>query len=290
MSTLRAILAVIALLLALPPLMLLQWLALATGHRMSRVLPVAFHRFVLSLLGVRLHVSGPLAPERPLLIVANHVSWLDIVTLTAVAPVRFVSKAEVARWPVIGWLARLQRTVFLDRGDRSTVGGKAGEVIEALRAGDLVVVFPEGTTSDGNRVLPFKSGLLGAVRQAMGDEPLHVQPLSICHTHLHGVPIGRAGRHLGAYPGRVRLIHSLQDVLTTAALDVHVDLGPSVPYQPDARRKAFAAALERRIRRMHAARMADARLDAGARDRAPVGSTEAPRAAPETRPIPQAAE
>ena len=293
MPALRAILAVALLALALPPLMLLQWAALSLGHPLSRALPVVFHRFLLRLLGVRLHVSGAIARERPLVIVANHVSWLDILTLTAVAPVRFVSKAEVARWPVIGWLAKLQRSVFLDRGDRATVGSKAGEVIAALRAGDLVVVFPEGTTSDGNRVLPFKSGLLGAVREAMGTDPLHVQPLSICHTGWHGMPIGRARRHLAAYPGRVRLIHSLRDVLMTAAIDVHVDLGASVAYPPGTARKPFARELEGRVRAMHAARVADARLDAGVRPPASsIGRTVPARATlrPEALPEPQAAE
>ena len=281
MILLRGALAILLLVLTLAPLMLLQWAALGVGSRLAHALPVAFHRFLLRLLGVRLHVSGRIGPERPLLIVANHVSWLDILTLTAVAPVRFVSKAEVARWPLIGWLARLQRSVFIDRNDRSTVGGKASEVVQALRAGDVVVVFPEGTTSDGNRVLFFKSGLLGAVREAMGTDPLHVQPLSICHTHLHGMPIGRARRHLAAYPGRVSLGRSLRDVLLAAALDIHVDLGAPMPYPPGAARKPFAAMLEDRVRAMFASRIADARLGAGVRAPAStIGRTAPARAMP----------
>ena len=205
MVKIRAAVALLLLLVALPPLMLVQAVAIRFDLPLARRVPVWFHRFLLALGGVRVHASGGPALQRPLLLVANHVSWLDIVTLTALAPVRFVSKAEVRSWPLIGWLARLQRSVFIDRGDRSTVAGKASEVVEALRAGDLVVIFPEGTTSDGRRVLFFKSGLLGAVREAMGDEALYVQPLSIAHTHAHGLPMGWAKRHLAAYPGRVRM-------------------------------------------------------------------------------------
>ena len=183
------------------------------------------------------------------------------------------------------WLARLQRSVFIDRGDRSTVAGKASEVVEALRAGDLVVIFPEGTTSDGRRVLFFKSGLLGAVREAMGDEPLHVQPLSIAHTHAHGMPMGWAKRPLAAYPGGVRLVQSLRAVIALAALDIHVDWGEAQPYPPGTPRKPFAAALEGRVRAMHAARIADARIvgsrAAGhATTSRPIGRVDAPRSAP----------
>ena len=285
MTTIRAALALLALAFALPVLMAVQAVALRLNLPLSRRLPVTFHRFLLALGGVRVHASGGPARERPLLIVANHVSWLDIVTLTALAPVRFVAKAEIRAWPLVGWLARLQRSVFLDRGDRGSVAGKAGEVVDALRAGDLVVVFPEGTTSDGNRVMFFKSGLLGAVREAMGEAPLDVQPLAIVHTHAHGLPLGRARRHLAAYPGRVRLIGSLRAVVSLAALDIHVDWGEAVPYPPGGPRKPFAAALEARVRAMHAARVADARLAgpqrAGAATTgAPIGAAEAPRGAP----------
>ena len=260
MTRIRAVFALVALLLALPPLMLVQAIAIRFDLAIARRVPVLFHRFLLALGGVRVHASGGPASVRPLVLVANHVSWLDIVTLTALAPVRFVSKAEVRSWPLIGWLARLQRSVFIDRGDRSTVAGKASEVVEALRAGDLVVIFPEGTTSDGRRVLFFKSGLLGAVREAMGAEALHVQPLAIAHTHAHGLPMGRAKRHLAAYPGKVRLKDSLSAVVSLAALDIHVDWGEAQPYAPGTPRKPFAAALEARVRAMHAARIADARV------------------------------
>ena len=285
MTTIRAAFAFLLLLASLPPLMVAQAVALRLGLPLSRRLPVLFHRFLLALGGVRVHASGEPSARRPLLLVANHVSWLDIVTLTALQPVRFVSKAEVRSWPLIGWLARLQRSVFIDRGDRTTVAGKASEVVQALRAGDLVVVFPEGTTSDGRRVLFFKSGLMGAVREAMGEEALFVQPLAIAHTHAHGLPMGWAKRPLAAYPGRVRLMDSLRAVVSLAALDIHVDWGEVQPYPRGTPRKPFAAALEGRVRAMHAARIADARVigsrAAGvATTRRPIDAVDGPRAAP----------
>ena len=265
MMQLRAIVLVPLALLLSVPLVLAQTVAVLARSPLAKRIPMWVNRLLLLAMGVRVHLRGELAERRPLILVANHVSWLDIPVLGAIAPVRFVSKAEVARWPIIGWMAKLMRTVFIERGNHGTVGQKAAEVAEALREGDLVVIFPEGTTSDGNRVMFFKSGLLGAAREALGDEPLHVQPLSIVHTHGSGLPLGRARRHHAAYPGTVSLGESLGRVLGEGALDVAVDWGETVAYEPRERRKLFAARLEAQVRAMFGARLSDARSPAGTR-------------------------
>ena len=257
MNLLRAILALMLMLPVVFVLALVQAIALRFAPALSRRVPIWINRIILLALGVRLHVRGEPDERRPLLVVANHVSWLDIPVLFALAPVRFVAKSEVADWPVIGWMARLARTVFIERGNHGTVRSKAREVRDALRAGDLVVIFPEGTTSDGNRILFFKSGLLGAVREAMGDEPLDVQLLSITHTHASGMPLGRATRHHAAYPGSVSLGQSLLRVLREGSLDIAIDWGEALIYPPRIHRKDYAELLERRIRAMFGARLAD---------------------------------
>ena len=271
MNMLRAFLV---LLLALPLILLLaivQAFALRFAPALSRRIPIWINRIILVALGVRLHVRGEPSGRRPLLLVSNHVSWLDIPVLFALAPVRFVAKSEVGDWPVIGWMARLARTVFIERGNHGTVKDKAREVEDALRAGDLVVIFPEGTTSDGNRVLFFKSGLLGAVRESMGEEALDVQPLSITHTHASGLPLGRATRHHAAYPGGVRLGDSLLRVLREGSLDIAVDWGEPQIYPPGVHRKDYAALLERRVRAMFGARLSDsAQLPSPARPLSPI--------------------
>ena len=94
------------------------------------------------------------------LLVSNHLSYLDILTLCASAPLVFVSKADVRRWPLFGWLAALAGTVFIERERRSHVGAVNQEIQSALASGLLVVIFPEGTSSDGADVLPFRSSLL----------------------------------------------------------------------------------------------------------------------------------
>ncbi len=146
------------------PLMPLQWLLIKSGSRAQRALPHWYHKQVCRLLGVRLHVHGSIRDDQAVLVVSNHVTWLDIPVLSAAAPVSFVAKKEVADWPLAGSLARLQRTVFVDRGSRSSVGKTSNEMASRLHAGDHVVLFAEGTSSDGNKVLPFKTSLFAAAK------------------------------------------------------------------------------------------------------------------------------
>jgi len=117
---------------------------------------------LLRLMGLALEVQGVPQPG-PLLVVANHVSWLDIAALHAGCPqARFVSKADVLRWPLIGWLVRGAGTLFIERGKKRDALRVVHELAQALQDGDTVAVFPEGTTSDGRGVLPFHANLLQA--------------------------------------------------------------------------------------------------------------------------------
>ena len=112
----------------------LQLLFLATGSRYARTFPHWYHRQVCRIAGIRLNIDGRVADEQGVLLISNHVSWLDITVLSAVAPVSFVAKQEVASWPFVSWLAKLQRSVFVDRNRRSEVGDKANEILEPARS------------------------------------------------------------------------------------------------------------------------------------------------------------
>ena len=140
-------------------LILPQWLAVALRLPARRLIPVVYHRAICRLLGVRIRIVGNPPRRGPVLLVANHVSWLDICVLTALAPVVFVAKREVATWPLFGLLAKLQRSVFIDRTRRAATRDTNAEIAARLAEGDPVVLFAEGTSSDGNRVLPFRSSL-----------------------------------------------------------------------------------------------------------------------------------
>ncbi|MGD8422648.1 MAG: lysophospholipid acyltransferase family protein, partial [Methyloceanibacter sp.] len=141
------------------PLMPLQHVLVRSGSRFARTFPHWYHRQVCRIIGVRINVDGDIAQRNGVLVVSNHVSWLDITVLSAVAPVSFVAKKEVSTWPFVKWLAKLQRSVFVDRERRSQTSTKANEILDRLESGDHVVFFAEGTSSDGNGVLPFRSAL-----------------------------------------------------------------------------------------------------------------------------------
>jgi 1-acyl-sn-glycerol-3-phosphate acyltransferase len=235
----------------------------------ARRLPHWYHRKVCKLLGVRLHVNGAIVQGGPALLISNHTSWLDIPVLSAVAPVSFVAKKEVGSWPFVSALARLQRTVFIDRTRRQAAGEAAGEITARLTQGDAIVLFPEGTSSDGNRVLPFKSSLFGAVKpgaRPAGTSNAVVQTIAIVYTHLRGVPLGRGDRPRVGWYGDMEMTSHAWALLKSGPLDVTVQIGAPVGLQSFAGRKELALQSERDIRtaltRILRARPDDEPLDA----------------------------
>src|SRR5699024_2425680 len=137
----------------------------------------------------------------------------------------FIAKADMATWPVMGWLARLQRTIFIERERRRTSGKQAGEIGRRLAAGEAVVLFAEGTTGDGNLVLPFKSTLFGAATMALQEgaiDKVYIQPLTIAYTRIQGMPMGRRGRSLAAWIGDTELAPHAATLLKEGAVDVEL--------------------------------------------------------------------
>ncbi len=248
------LLAFAALTLVLLPF---QLVGMALGLRLQRALPQCYHRILCALIGVRIREVGARSAASPALILSNHVSWLDICVISALSPVVFVAKREVAGWPVFGWLARLQRTVFIDRQARHRTGAASREIAGRLLGGDAVVLFAEGTSSDGIRVLPFRSSLVGAVHHALGNSTQHthvtVQPMSLAYLNLGGVPVGRGLRQRVAWYGDAELIPHLLAVLASGAVEVTVSWGEAVACDMSADRKAITRDAERSVRRMTAA-------------------------------------
>jgi 1-acyl-sn-glycerol-3-phosphate acyltransferase len=234
------------------PLMPLQWLAVALKSPLRRRIPVFYHRFVCRLLGIRVRVAGAPVARRPLLIVANHCSWLDISIITAQAPVVFVAKAEIARWPFFGLLARLQRTVFVERDRRHKTSEVNAAIAQRLAEGDPVLLFGEGTAGDGNRVLPFRTALIGAARDALAAAEhageIWIQPLSLAYVSQQGIPLGRHLRPRAAWYGKMGLVPHMGRIVRTGGLDVAVTWGEPVPYNGETDRKALARDLESTIR------------------------------------------
>jgi 1-acyl-sn-glycerol-3-phosphate acyltransferase len=159
------------------------------------------------LLGLRVRLIVPrLRPAaldgRPIVYVSNHSSWLDILVLGGRLDACFISKEEVANWPLVNWIARLGRTVYVNRR-RASTARERDEMRARLAGGDNLILFPEGTTSDGSRVLPFRSAFLSIAELPVtpdGRPPL-VQPVSVVYDRLGYLPAGRASRPLFAWYG-----------------------------------------------------------------------------------------
>lgn len=252
MSAIRACSILTGFVLLTVPLMPLQAAFVRFSPTLARRLPYWYHRQVCRLVGLRLKLEGEVIPDRPVLLVANHTSWLDIPVLSAVAPISFVAKKEVGTWPGISMLARLQRTVFVDRERRAKVGETASEIVARLATGDTVVLFAEGTSSDGNRVLPFKTSLFAAAkpsaRVGAGVAGAVVQTISLVYTRLHGVPFGRADRVLTGWYGDMEMHTHAWQLLKAGPVDVHVRVGPPVPLESFADRKELARKSEEEVR------------------------------------------
>jgi 1-acyl-sn-glycerol-3-phosphate acyltransferase len=234
------------------PLMPLQLLFLATGSRYARTFPHWYHRQVCKIAGIRLTVEGEVAAEQGVLLISNHVSWVDITVLSAVAPVSFVAKQEVASWPFVSWLAKLQRSVFVDRNRRNEVGDKANEILDRLAAGDHIVLFAEGTSSDGNSVVPFKTALFAAAKPVDGPRmgaKVSAQTLALTYPKIYGLPLCRRGRHVVAWYGDMDMASHAWRLLGLGPIDANIRIGPPVPLDSFPDRKALARYAEEKVRR-----------------------------------------
>ncbi len=197
-------------------------------------------------LGLRVRVIGKRAEPgpRPVIFVANHTSWLDIPVLGSTLSACFIAKSEVGSWPLIGLIARLGRTVFISRSPRAT-RRESEEMRRRLAHGDDLILFPEGTTSDGSRVMPFRSAFFAIVEPAEGVAAPIIQPVSVAYDRLAGLPAGRTTRPLFAWYGDMDLASHFWRLGRYRGLRVTVLLHPPVDPAAFPNRKALAHAVWR---------------------------------------------
>ncbi|HWD26797.1 MAG TPA: lysophospholipid acyltransferase family protein [Rhizomicrobium sp.] len=261
MATLRAWYIVSVFLLVTLITIPYQMFNLRFRPRAARSFPKNYHRFMAKLFGIRVITIGALPKGEGVLIVANHTSWLDIIVFSTLGEVSFVAKSEVATWPFFSTLAKLARTVFVERTKRQATGAARDQIRDRLLAGDTLVLFPEGTSNDGNRTLPFKSALMGAVEARVddgkgGSRAVKVQPVSTAYVGLHGMPMGRENRPLFAWYGDMELVPHLWEAVMTGPVDVVVEFHPPMDVDQAGGRKALAAKTEAIVRRGQSRKLA----------------------------------
>ena len=219
-----------------------QAICLLLPGRPKVVFARVYWAVVSRLLGLHVRVIGNAvrsASGRPVVFVSNHSSWIDVPVLGGQLEACFVSKDDVARWPFISTIARLGRTVFVSRRRHAT-GRERDMMRERLAAGDNLLLFPEGTSSDGSRVLPFRSAFFAI---AEGGEPPLIQPVSIVYDRLGGLPTGRASRPVFAWYGDMDLATHFWRFARHGGLRVSVLIHPPLDPLRFASRKALSHAV-----------------------------------------------
>jgi lyso-ornithine lipid O-acyltransferase len=238
-----------------PLLIFLQWVLRRLGAPGWGLIGVRYYRGLCAVMRIRVHVVGNPVRDRAVLFISNHVSWADILVIGSIAPIAYVSKSEIAKWPMVGTAAKSQRTVFVDRSRRQQTGDAIGEIVERLAGGTSVVLFAEGTSSDGNRVLPFRSALIGAVKEAgsRAEHGIVIQPMSICYTGLNGIPMGRQHRPTVAWYGDLDFMPHIKTFISRGAVDAVVSYGEPVVADANSDRKAMTKSLEGAVRQITSA-------------------------------------
>lgn len=217
------------------------------------VLPRGFHRLCARFLGLKITIVGKPYTDKPNLIVSNHISWMDIPAIGASLPMAFVAKSDIAKWPIVGFMAGLQKTIFVNRKRRTDSARTSREMGQRLARGEAVVLFAEGTSDIGTHVLPFRSALVGATQEAMafsGTEEMVIQPMTIAYTRLDGMPLGRTERSLIAWVGDMGVMDNLFDILNSGTKAVTIAFGEPIVVTPETNRKAVTRLAEIKVREM----------------------------------------
>lgn len=225
------------------------WLKLPFWH----ALPMMAHKVVCTYLGVKVTQIGAPAASKPTLLLSNHISWMDIPAIGSIVPISFVAKAEVGRWPIVSTLAKLQKTIFVDRTRKTDTGRVVNEMSDRMSEGRGVVLFAEGTSDIGSHVLPFRSALVGATQAAMkaGEaSEIYIQPMCIAYTKLNGLPISRAERTKIAWVGDMGLTDNMSDILLSGTKSVSIMFGEPMLIEGTTDRKKITQQAHAQVREM----------------------------------------
>lgn len=210
-----------------------------------------WHRAAGWIMGLRVKNIGVPAEKGPVLFVANHISWIDIMVFGGRLPrASFVAKSEIAGWGAAGWLAGLHRTIFVKRQRRTDSANQRDAMLERLKAGHGLILFPESTSTDGVSLEPFKSSLFSVAEK--GNEAtngdLLVQPVTISYTEINGIPLTRAMAPIVAWLGDVELVSHVRDLLEYGRITVTLEYHKPLKLSDYGNRKKLAAASEKVVR------------------------------------------
>lgn len=222
-------------LLLIPP----QAVAVALDLPLALRIPMLYHRGICRIFGVEVETAGAISAVRPTLFVADHCSYFDIPVLGSLLQASFVAKEEIRAWPLLGLLARLQNSIFISRRIADTRAVR-DQIASRLRGGSSLILFPEGTTNDGNHLLPFRPALFSLADRELAGTTLAVQPVTVAYVRQNGVPIGYASRARFAWFGDMALARHFFQAIQGGRITVVVRLHPPVDAARFTSRRALA--------------------------------------------------
>ena len=211
--------------------------------------PSLWHRYIARQLNLNVTVKGEMVTDVPVLFVANHLSWADIFVLGGCCRnAGFVAKSEIESWGFIGWLAKMQYTQYVNRGRRTDSKNQRDRLIASVHEGRNLILFPEGTTTDGNKVVAFKSALFSVAEElSAAEHDLVIQPVTVSYVEIHGMPIVRARRPHVAWMGEVGMLHHFRQHFRHGPIEALVEFHEPVHYSDYGSRKAVATYCRDRV-------------------------------------------
>lgn len=195
---------------------------------------------MLRIIGIKTNVTGVTSAIRPLLMVSNHVSYLDVLVMNAKASIHFTPKIEISGWPVLKTIARMSGSVYVDRRPEKLREGK-NDIVTALSGGNMVCVFPEATTGNGLHMVPFKSGFFSIADETINGEELSIQPVAITYSTIRGLPIDTTQWPAIAWYGDMELMPHLWNLLKITPIEAELVFMEPVTMAQHGDRKKLAA-------------------------------------------------
>lgn len=214
-----------------------------SGTAMTRVRR-RFSNLACRILGIKVVFDGQIPRDRPVMLVANHVSWTDILALGGIMPITFLARHDVADWPALGQLARIYGTLFIERGRLRQIPSINRQMALRLERGETVGLFPEATTGDGTRLKKFSAVHFAAARSLLEMRPeltsVDIAPVVIAYTRRSGLPLGRAGRAAVAWYGDMEFAPHLLDLARGGAVECRIRFLTPIPFDRSSDRKKLA--------------------------------------------------
>lgn len=200
----------------------IQYFIVLTNLKCKSFIPLIFHKTILKVLGIKLKLLGEKSNIRPLVLVGNHTSYLDIIILGSIMPISFIAKEEISNWFLFGFLAKMQNTIFIKRKNYKTLESLKN-INKTLDTNSVIVLFPEGTTNAGKKILNFKSSFFNLFEN---NNTLRLQNFSLCYTHINDMPIDNRTRPQISWYGDMDIISHLSNLLKFSCLNATIVFHP----------------------------------------------------------------